>query len=67
MADHCHYCESQHHQRHVAVPTVPGPVFVVRQAELVLGGLEAVLDGPAMSLDSNERLNCCSGGHQVVK
>ena len=61
MADHRHHGESQHHQGHVAVPAVPGPGFVVRQAEFVLGGLEAVLDGPAMPLDSNKRLDRCSG------
>ena len=32
----------------------------MRQAEFALGGLEAILNHPAMSLDSHERLDGCS-------
>ena len=31
------------------------------ESEFILGGFEAVLDGPAVSLDGNERLDGCSG------
>src|SRR5665213_644208 len=31
------------------VPAVPGSGLVVIEAELILGGLEAILDGPAMA------------------
>ncbi len=38
--------EGQHDQGDVAMPVVPGTRLVVVKAELVLGSLEAVLDGP---------------------
>ena len=31
------------------------------ESEFILGGFEAVLDGPAVSYDGNERLDGCSG------
>jgi hypothetical protein len=43
MADRSHHGEGERDQRNMAVPTVPGPGLVVVEAELVLGGLEAVL------------------------
>jgi hypothetical protein len=61
MADHRQHGEGQHHQGNVTVPAVPRSGFIVRQAKFVLGGLEAVFDGPAMPLDSNERLDQRSG------
>jgi hypothetical protein len=36
---------------------VPGARLVVVEAELVLGGLEAVLDGPAMSFHRDQCLD----------
>ena len=39
------------------VPSVPGACLVMVEAELVLGGLEAVLDGPAMPFHLDERLD----------
>ena len=48
VSDGGHHREREHHQRDMPVPAVPGAGFVVVQAELVLGGLEAVLDGPTM-------------------
>src|SRR4051812_17905313 len=41
----------QHDQRDVPVPAVPGAGLVVVETELVLGRLEAVLNGPAPALD----------------
>ena len=60
MADHGHHGEDQHDQRHVAMPSVPRAGFIVIEAKLVLRGLEAVLDCPAMSLDKDEGLDVCS-------
>src|SRR6266446_146345 len=39
------------------MPTVPGPALVVIETKFVLGGLEAVLDRPAMALDRDQRLD----------
>jgi hypothetical protein len=49
MPDHGHHGESEHDERDVAVPSVPGMGLVVVETEFVFGGLEAVLDGPAMA------------------
>jgi len=37
------------------MPAVPGAGLVVIELQLVLGGLEAVLDGPAMAFDLDQR------------
>ena len=42
------------------MPTMPRPGLVVVQSELVLGGLEAVLDRPSMALDADQRLDRCA-------
>ena len=42
------------------MPTVPGAGLVVVEAQLVLGGFEAVLDRPAMPLDQYQGLDSCS-------
>jgi hypothetical protein len=34
------------------MPAMPGTGFVVIETQFILGGLEAVLDGPAMTLDN---------------
>ena len=47
----------QHDQDDMAVPAVPGPALVVVEAELVLGGFEAVLNGPALPFDLNQRFD----------
>ena len=44
MTDRGHYREREHGERHVALPAVPGAGLVVIKAELVLRGLEAVLE-----------------------
>ncbi len=38
----------------MAVPAMPGAGLVVIESELVLGSLEAVLDGPTAALDRHE-------------
>jgi hypothetical protein len=54
MADDSHHGKSQHDERYVAVAAVPGAGFVMIEAEFVLGGLEAVLDGPAMAFHRHQ-------------
>ena len=51
LPDDGHHGESEHDQRDVTVPTVPGSGFVVIEAEFALGGFETVLDGPTMAFD----------------
>ncbi len=51
MADDGHHGESQHYQRDMAMPAMPGARLVVIETELVLGGLETIFNSPAMSLD----------------
>jgi len=65
MADGGHHGKCQHDERHVAVPAVPGPGFVVVEAQLVLGGLEAVLD--ALQPYSTGKADGTSYGGSVVK
>jgi len=57
VADGRHHGERQHHQGHVAMPAVPGAGFVVVEAELGFGGLEAVLDRPTLALDLDQCLD----------
>ena len=45
-------CEE--HERHVSVPTVPAADFVVIEADLAFGRLEALLDGPAGAGHANQ-------------
>ena len=56
MADHRQQGEGEHHQRDVAVPAVPAARLVVIEAELIPGGLEAVLDRPAAAFDPYQHL-----------
>ncbi len=53
--------QGEHHKRDVAMPAVPGAGFIVMEPELVLGGLEAVLDRPAMSLDTDDSVYSRAG------
>src|SRR4030081_1029955 len=59
-ADHRHHGEGEHHHRYVAMPAVPGSALVVIEPELVFGGLETVLDRPAMAFDRHQRFDGCS-------
>ena len=45
----------------MAMPAVPGPAFVVVEAELGLGSLEAVLDGPALPFHRDKGADACAG------
>ena len=60
MADGRHHGEGVHDKRDVTMPSVPGSGLVVIKPKLVLGGLETVLDRPAMTLDPDQRLDRCS-------
>ena len=60
MADGRHHGEGKHDKRNVTMPPVPGPGLVVIKPKLVLGGLETILDRPAMTLDPDQRLDRCS-------
>jgi len=60
MPDRRHHGEGEHDERHVAMPAMPGAGFVMIEAQLVLGRLEAVLDRPAMSFDRDDVLDPCS-------
>ena len=41
------------------MPAMPGSAFVVIEPELVFGGLETVLDRPAMAFDHHQRFDGC--------
>lgn len=51
-----HHGVSQHDQRDVTVPAMPGSGLVVVEAEFVLGGLEALFNTPARALDMHQCL-----------
>src|SRR5271166_1090431 len=68
MLDGGHHGEGEHDERDVTMPAVPGSGFVVVEPELVFGGLEAVLDRPAMALDADQSLDrspCRTPGGEV--
>ena len=56
MADHRQQGEGEHHQGDVTVPAMTAACLVVIEPELVLGGLEPVLDRPATALDPDQHL-----------
>lgn len=56
MLDGRHHGEGKHDQRDMPMPAMPRPGFVVIEPELVLGGLEAVLDRPTAALNADERV-----------
>ena len=57
MSDGRHHGKGEHDKRDVTMPPVPGTGLVVIEPKLVLGGLETVLDRPAMTLDPDQRLD----------
>src|SRR3954471_13338545 len=61
VLDHRQQGEGRHHQRDVAVPAVPAAGLVAVEPELVLGGLERVLDRPAPALDADQHLERGAG------
>ena len=54
VTDRGGHCEGQHDQSDMAIPAVPKAGLIVVEAELVFGGLEAVLDRPAVAFGSNQ-------------
>src|SRR3954447_11807466 len=56
MLDGRHHGVGKHDQRDMPMPAMPRPGFVMIQSELVLGGLEAVLDRPTAALNADERV-----------
>src|SRR6202022_3148732 len=60
MADDRHHGEGEHNQGQVTMPAVPGSALVVIESELVLRGLETVLDRPPMAFDRHQRFDGCS-------
>ena len=68
MLDGGHHGEGEHDERDVTMPAVPRSGFVVVEPEFVFGGLEAVLDRPAMALDADQgfdRSPCRTPGGEV--
>ena len=61
MAYAGHHGEGEHDERYMPVPAAPGAGLIVVQAQFGLGGLEAVLDGPAAALDLDQ-LGCARAG-----
>ena len=57
MLNGSHHRKGEHDQRDMTMPAMPGPGFVVVEPEFVFGGLEAVLDRPAMPFDFDQRLD----------
>lgn len=47
ISDHRHHRECKHDEGHMAVPAMPEPGFVVVEAKLVFGSLEAAFDRSA--------------------
>src|SRR5450755_1045034 len=60
MADHRHHGEGEHHQRNVAMPSMPRSALVVIEPELVFRGLKTVLDRPPMAFDRHQCFDGCS-------
>src|SRR5271157_177688 len=54
MADRGHHGESQHDERDVAVPSMPGAGLVMIKAKLVFCRLETVFDGPAAAFHAHK-------------
>src|SRR3954452_7972389 len=61
VLDHRQQGAGQHDERDGAVPAVPAARLVVVEPELVLGGLERILDRPAPALDTDQHLERGAG------
>jgi len=55
VPDGGHHGEGEHDQHGVPVPSMPGSGFVMIEAELVLGSLEAALDAPMLAFHPDQR------------
>ena len=60
MADRGHHGKGEHHQRDMAMPSMPRSALVVIEPELVFRGLKTVLDRPPMAFDRHQRFDGCS-------
>ena len=60
VADRPHHGESEHDQRDMAMPAMPGAGLVVVETEFVLGGFEAVFNRPATPFHRHQRLDGCA-------
>src|SRR4051812_18816310 len=67
MAHHGHHGKSQHRQRDVPMPAMPGPRLVVIEPKLGLRRPERILDRPAMPLNRHPSSIPVPAGHQVEK
>lgn len=54
VTDDGHHGEGEHDERDMPMPAMPGARLVVIEPELVLGGLEAVFDRPAMAFHRHQ-------------
>ena len=54
MTDGGHHGQGEHDQRNVPMPAMPGAALIVIEAKFVLGGLEAVFDGPATAFHRDQ-------------
>ena len=54
MTDRGHHGESEHDERDVAMPSMPGAGLVMIEAQLVFRRLEAVFDGPAAAFHADQ-------------
>jgi len=61
MTDRGHHGEGQHHERDMAMPSVPGTGLVVVEPQFVFCGLEAVFNRPTVTLDLYQHLDICAG------
>jgi hypothetical protein len=61
VADHRQQGEGEHHQRNVTVPAMPAARLVVVEPKFGLGGLERILDRPAMALHPHQGLHQRAG------
>src|SRR4051794_10633873 len=61
MAHHGHHGKSQHRQRDVPMPAMPGPRLGVIEPKLGLRRLERILDRPAMPLNRHPSFDPSSG------
>ena len=57
MLNSRHHGEGKHDERDMTMPAMPGPGLVMVETEFVLGGLEAIFDGPAVAFDTHECRN----------
>src|SRR3982074_2202655 len=67
MADHRHHGEGEHHQRNVAMPSMPRSALVVIEPELVFRGLKTVLDRHRWPSTVTSVSMDVPAGHQVLK